>query len=131
MENATPVLNDTTLTREPSAGTTAATMATWLSRRPFLTQTFVVRTTVGGRVAWLVSGVVRVRAPLHGEKNGAPAGPTFSSGVAVASCTHHLTGQYTLVDVPGAGVTVIWSWTLGSPSLLAGNQAYVARLSFG
>jgi hypothetical protein len=44
----------------------------------------------------------------------------------------NLTGQYTLLDVPGAGVTVIWSWTLNHDDhALAGNQAGIDGLSFG
>ena len=44
----------------------------------------------------------------------------------------NLTGQYTLLDVPGAGVTVIWSWTLNHGNqVLAANQAFIDGLSFG
>jgi hypothetical protein len=40
--------------------------------------------------------------------------------------SRYLTGDYTLLDTPGAGVTVIWSWTMHQPrSALAGNEAFV------
>jgi surface antigen len=43
-----------------------------------------------------------------------------------------LLGEYTLLDVPGGGVTVIWSWNDShNGQALAGNQAYVDGLSFG
>jgi hypothetical protein len=36
-----------------------------------------------------------------------------------------------LLDVPGAGVTVIWSWAFDHTNrALAGNQAYIDGLSF-
>jgi hypothetical protein len=42
-----------------------------------------------------------------------------------------LIGEYTLVDVPGAGITVIWSWSVGhGQKALAGNQAFIDTLVF-
>jgi hypothetical protein len=131
-ENAVPVTNDDSWSRDPSAGTTAHSMATWLSKRPFLTGTTVTHTTVGGLSAWLVTADLKDGAPLLAEKMNAPAGPTFADGPATAAFSPQLTGDYTLVDVPGAGVTVIWSW--GPPQTkgnLGDNQAYVDGLTFG
>ncbi len=132
LENATAVKDDRTWTADPSAGTTAASMARWLSRRPFLLHGTLTRTSVGGRAAWLVTGVLRPGVHLAGLKNGTAAGPTFAVDGATTGYTHQLTGQYILLDLPGAGVTVIWSWTLGhGVGALAGNQAFIDTLSFG
>ena len=58
--------------------------------------------------------------------------PTFASGPAKAGYSPALTGEYTLLDVPGGGVTVIWSWNDNhNGQALAGNQAYIDTLSFG
>lgn len=131
-ENAVPVGNDASWTRDPTAGTTAQSMATWLSRRPFLTHTTMTQTTIGGRTAWLVTGDLKNGAPLLTVKDGNAAAPTFAVPGATAGYTSTLTGEYTLVDVPGAGVTVIWSWT---PPQTKGNltesRAYANGLSFG
>ena len=131
-ENAVPVRNDASWTRDPAAGTTAHSMATWLSQRPFLTNTTLTATTVGGRQAWLVTGDLKSGVPLLSVKDGNAAAPTFSGDNATAAYSPSLSGEYTLVDVPGAGVTVIWSW---APAQTKGNlgesRAYVQGLSFG
>ncbi|MEO8329156.1 MAG: hypothetical protein ABI586_04035, partial [Candidatus Nanopelagicales bacterium] len=132
-EDAVPVRNDGSWTRAPAAGTTAHSMATWLSHRPFLTHTKVTETTIGGRTAWLVTGDLKDGAPLLAVKDGYAAAPTFAgSPPATAGYSPTLTGEYTLVDLRGAGVTVIWSWT---PPQTKGNlnesRAYTQGLSFG
>ncbi len=132
-ENAVPVRNDASWTRDPTAGTTARSMATWLSQRPFLTHTTMTARTVDGRTTWLVTGDLKDGAPLLAAKSGNDAAPTFAGAPpATAGYSPTLTGEYTLVDVPGAGVTVIWSWA--SPQTkgdLTENRAYVQGLSFG
>jgi hypothetical protein len=131
-ENAVPVKNDASWTRDPAAGATAQSMATWLSRRPFLTHATMTQTTIGGRTAWLVTGDLKDGAPLLAVKDGNAAAPTFADSPATAAYSPTLTGEYTLVDVPGAGVTVIWSW---APAQIKGNLteslAYANGLSFG
>lgn len=131
-ENAVPIKNDASWTRDPAAGTTAQSMATWLSQRPFLTHTTMTQTTIDGRTAWLVTGDLKDGAPLLTVKDGNAAAPTFAAQPATAGYSPSLTGEYTLVDIPGAGVTVIWSWappqTKGN---LADNRAYAHNLSFG
>ena len=42
-----------------------------------------------------------------------------------------LKARYTLMDVPGAGVAVIWSWTFDRSAVLDGNQAFVDSVTFG
>ncbi len=132
-ENAVPVKNDAAWTRDPAAGTTAHSMATWLSRRPFLTHTTMTSRTIDGRTTWLVTGDLNDSAPLLAVKSGSVAAPTFAgASTATAGYSSTVTGEYTLVDVPGAGVTVIWSWTAPqTKGDLTENRAYVQGLSFG
>ncbi|MDP9241489.1 MAG: hypothetical protein M3O55_12780 [Actinomycetota bacterium] len=140
LENARAVRNDASWSRDPAAGTTAFSMATWLSNRPFLAGAKVTRTMVDGRPAWRVSAGLKPGAQLAVVKLGeGDVAPTFTednkttdSNRTTMAYNRTLTGDYTLVDVPGAGVTVIWSWTVGHPrATLAGNQAFVNGLSFG
>lgn len=131
-ENAVPVKDDASWSRDLTAGATAKSMASWLSKRPFLTAARVTPTTVGGRRAWLVSAELGPGALLPSIKDGRPAAPTFKNGGATAGYTKILTGQYTLLDLPHAGVTVIWSWSENhGAQALVDNQAYVDSLRFG
>ncbi|MFL6098515.1 MAG: hypothetical protein ACJ71T_01000 [Actinomycetales bacterium] len=131
LENAVPVRNDASWSRDPSAGTTAAAMANWLSKRPFLTDVNLAPITVDGRPAWRVSAALKPRAPLRAAKleEGAVA-PTFTDGHnATMGYNATLRGEYILLDIPGAGVTVLWSWTLGPPrTQLAGNRPFIDAL---
>lgn len=131
LENAVPVKNDASWTRDTAAGTSALSVADWLAHRPFAFPTRVTTTTVGGRVAYQVSLVLKPGAPLvalHGSDRSAP---TFAGQNTEMAAWGQLQGRYTLLDVPGAGVTVIWSWTYDKATVLAGNQAFVHGLSFG
>jgi hypothetical protein len=127
-EDAVPTRNDASETRDPAAGTTAQSMATWLAHRSFAVPTSVVRTTVQGRPAYQVDIVLKKGAPLLGKHNTDPAAPTFGTGMAAWGT---LKARYTLMDVPGAGVVVIWSWTFDRLAVLDGNQAFVDSVSFG
>ncbi len=127
-ENAVPSRNDASGTRDPAAGTTAQSMADWLAHRPFAVPTAVVRTTVGGKPAYQVDVVLKKGAPLRSMHNTDPAAPTFGSGMAAWGT---LKARYTLLDVPGAGVTVIWSWTFDRFAVLGGNQAFIDSVTFG
>jgi hypothetical protein len=140
LEDARAVRYDSSWAADPSAGHTAESMAGWLSQRPFLTGAKVTPTTVDGRRAWTVSAQLAPGARLPAEKlaEGAVA-PTFTEGLPSANILRitmgyhrNLTGDYTLVDVPGAGVTVIWSWAHRQPRAhLAANQPFIDGLSFG
>jgi hypothetical protein len=134
-EHARPVKYGPVLwTRDPTAGTTAASMARWLSKRPYLVHTTLTRTAVGGRPAWHVTGDLKRGVALPAAKAGGNVAPTFGGGRLGGGAGYRpgLTGQYTLLDVPGAGVTVIWSWTMNhGKQALAGNQAFIDGLSFG
>ena len=133
-ENAVPVrYGPVAWTRDPTAGTTAQSMAQWLSTRPFLTNTRLTRTTVAGLHAWHVSGDLERGAALPAPKVNGNVAPTFGSAYNDSfGYRKNLNGDYTLVDVPGAGVTVIWSWTMNHPDLaLAANQTFIDTLAFG
>ena len=134
-EMARPVRYDNSWTRDPAAGVTAASIARWLSQRPFLIHTSLTRTTVGGLPAWRVAGDLKPGAALPAAKEGGDIAPTFAFGTGYDSSWGYranLTGAYTVLDLPGAGVAVIWSWTLNhSDQALAGNQAFIDGLSFG
>jgi hypothetical protein len=130
-ENATPVRNDYTWTRDPAAGTTAKSVATWLAQRPFLSHTALVATQVGGLPAWRVAGQLKPGAALHAVKDYESVAPTFLVDSAHMAYAPDLIGEYTVVDVPGAGITVIWSWSVGhGQRALAGNRAFIDTLAF-
>jgi hypothetical protein len=134
MENAIPVKYDASWTQDPAAGTTAASMATWLWKRPFLVHATLTRASIGGRIAWRVTASVQPGARLPATHGTGLVAPTFTdiSGSTREGYSQALIGQFTLLDVPGGGVTVIWSWTVNNSSnALAGNLAYVEGLSFG
>ena len=73
MENPTPVRNDGSWSRDATAGHTAKSVARWLAKRPFLTNT-EIRRIVGGRTAWRVSGALKPGAKLLAwkESDGRP-----------------------------------------------------------
>ncbi len=132
MEDAIPVKYDGSWSRDPAAGSTAASMARWLSRRPFLVHATLTRTTVGGRLSWRVTASLKLGAQLPAIHGTGLVAPTFTGGNAREGYNSALLGEYTLLDVPGGGVTVIWSWNDShNGQALTGNQAYVDHLSFG
>ena len=132
MEGAVPVRDDSSWTRDPAAGTTAASVAQWLAGRAFLQNTSIVRTRVGSLQAWRVTGSLRPGAPLPASKGDFTVGPTFKNDAATAGFATNLTGDYTVLDVPGVGLTVIWSWTTqpDDRSILDDSQATVDGLAF-
>jgi hypothetical protein len=133
MENPTPVKDDATWSRDPSAGTDAESIATWLANRPFLTHATLTRTTIGGLTAWRVAARLRPGARLPAPKAGFGAvAPTFTAGPGTAGYRPGFSAEYTLVDVPGAGVTVIWSWSVNhGERALTGNQAFIVGITLG
>jgi hypothetical protein len=132
MEHVVPTKADGSDARDPSGGSTAASMATWLAARPFVSQAHTTRTTVDGLPAWRVVATMRTGTPATEQIGDLRGVVTFVDDAAHAWFGPKLTvGEYTLVDVPGAGVTLVWSWTLGPRSVLEGNRPYVAGISFG
>ena len=76
-----------------------------------------------------MTGSLKPGARLPATKAG-NAAPTFrTTGSGQAAYGPLLSGEYTLVDVPGAGLTVVWSWTLSGEDLTP-NQAVIDSLSF-
>jgi hypothetical protein len=113
-EDAVPVRYDASRTRDPAAGTTAASMARWLADRPYLAGTTLTQSTVAGRTVWHVTGTARDGAALPDRVAHNAAVVTFAvPGESVAWVSPVVTGSYTLADQPGGGVTVIWSWRYG------------------
>jgi hypothetical protein len=132
MENAQGMLDDRTGRPDPSAGTTATSMATWFTKRPFLVRPTMQATTVNGRHAWLVTGGVKAGVPLLVTKAGALAAPVFRDSIATTAVGPYLHGFYVLVDTPGAGVTVIWVWTTGPVAdVNLDSTNYLDGLTFG
>jgi hypothetical protein len=132
LEQATPMRNDESWTRDPSAGVTARSVATWLAHRPFLQQTTPERVRVGGRTAWRVPTVLRNGAALKATYSSAAVAPLFTSLTSRAYLTPSLPGEITVLGSPsGHGVIVIWSWTTSGQTWdLIGNEAMVAGLRF-
>jgi len=133
MEKAMPVRDDGSWSRDASAGTTAASMAQWLSARPFLTHTSVKQVYVDGIAGgWRVSGELKASAKLLADKEGVSVAPTFADDFCKAGFAPNLYGSYTLYDLPHAGVTVIWSWTTQPDhGLVDDDQPFVDGLRFG
>lgn len=133
MENARPERYDSSGSRDPAAGRDAASMAQWLSSRPFLTHTSVKQVYVDGIAGgWRVTGDLKsgARLPLEKSHSGRVA-PTFADDGCTAGFGRELYGSYTLYD-RGPGVTVIWSWTIEkNHALIDGNQAFIDGLRFG
>jgi hypothetical protein len=132
MENATAAANDATWSEDPAGGTTAASMATWFTQRPFLQRATKQQITVAGLHGWLLTGSVRPGATLLGDKNGELAGPTFRCLGATAGITKKLQGEYVVLDTPGAGVTVIWFWTYEpDKGVLLDSTSYLDHMTIG
>ena len=92
----------------------AKAFAQWLADRSFLSTSQVHTSTVAGRPAWSVDAVV---------KPGQPPGqasctrmidcyPIMLVDDRVVGTWEDMTNRYTVLDVPGAGITVLWSWGL-------------------
>jgi hypothetical protein len=131
LEDAVPVRYDGSWTRDPAAGRTAESVAHWLATRPFLTNTDVHRVSVGRLVGWHVTGELRRGAVLPASKIIGPVAPAFAVDGGTTGYRPGLIGDYTLVNVPGAGVTAIWSWSADGKSPIPDNRAFIEGLSFG
>jgi hypothetical protein len=122
---------------DPTAPTSARGLAEWVSRRPFLRSGAVHKSSVGGLPAWTVQ--VRLRAP--GRLGVADCNqlttrcmPVLIMPAArstVLGAWGPMIARYTFVKVPGAGPTVIWSWTFGDTDrALVENQSLIDTLRF-
>ena len=96
---------------------TAQEFITWVSERPYLQASSVRRTTLSGQPAWTVD----VRVP-----HDAAAGPgrcinhaachpvIYQAGAGspwIAGLWGGMTARYTAIDLDGAGITVVCSWS--------------------
>jgi hypothetical protein len=122
---------------DPTAPTDAHALAEWVSRRPFLQSGAVQKTPVGGLPAWTVQ--VRLRAPgrvgvARCNQLTTPCTPVLilpTAGSTVLGAWGPMIARYTFVSVPGAGPTVIWSWTFGATDhALERNQSLIDSLRF-
>jgi hypothetical protein len=122
----------------PAAGVAAnaAALARWLADRPFLQSSGVTRTTFDGHPAWTVD--VRLQPNLGPGPALCDSGPCYpliyqpAGYPEVAGIWGHMESRYTVLDVPGAGTTVIWSGVFGDdPGALAENQRVAHTIHFG
>jgi hypothetical protein len=122
---------------DPSAPTHARALAEWVSRRPFLRSGAVQRTPVGRLPAWTVQ--VRLRAPGRLGVSDCnqltircmPVLIMPGAASTVLGAWSSMIARYTFVDVPGAGPTVVWSWTFGhTDRALDRNQSLIDSLRF-
>ena len=130
MEQAVPVRpttaagNDIAVdgVRDPTAGTTPESVAQWLSKRPRVTRATVTATTLAGIPAYRVDlaqgeGLVPVFA------QGSPSGVRF--GIAAGTYV-----RCWLFELPGSGLSLVWSQTHRDVADLAVNEAVVDTLRF-
>jgi hypothetical protein len=131
VERAVPVRNSAQWTRDPAAGTTARSVATWLAHRPFLRPTKAVPVSVGGWPAWRVRTVLRDGARMAASKSNEPLASLFRNPTgARVGVAPWLQGEITLLRSPsGEGVIAIWSWTYSSrASVLVGSRLTIGSL---
>lgn len=100
----------------PGARTTAEGFIAWIASRPYFDATAPRETELGGRQAW------HVRLTLHGSATDGPARclqdttacRAVTSTPTVTGVWGDMVADYTAIDLPGAGTTVVWSWAFGS-----------------
>jgi hypothetical protein len=134
-EHAHAVRSDDISEADPSGGTTAREMARWIATRPFVAPTSVTRTSVGGRPAWRVVATLRPGARLTSTWDAGRIAPLlFDIPPAGSWLSGSVLGEMTLLDLPGGGVTAIWSWS-NTGDLAAATaddvHAFIAQLRFG
>jgi hypothetical protein len=137
LENVVPVADEAGR-RDPTAGRTARDMARWLAARPYLVDTRVVPVAVGGLSGWRVTSDLEPRLkrsddiPLVPGERPLRMPPALRAGTAFARFGPAV-GDMTFVDVPGAGVVAIWTWSARG-DLNAANgpklKEFVAALRF-
>ena len=118
-------------TPDPTAGSTASSIATWLASRPHLQPTHVVKTRVAGLPAFQVDLTVDTDAS-PGTAGGQPTAryATFALPSDPAAVTWESAGvpvRYTLLDLPQGGVLVIRTLQ-ADPSQATTNQAILNSL---
>jgi hypothetical protein len=111
---------------------TAQAIAHWIASRPFLVASAPRRTTVGGQTAWQVRAWLRdTRTPGPGPCTTYACHALVLHGTSPIGLWSDLVSDYTVVDLPGGGATVVWSWAFGHDvAALDLNRRLVAGLSF-
>jgi hypothetical protein len=105
----------------------------WVASRPYLDAGPVTRTTLGGYRAWQVSVTpAHARSP---RRSACEAGPchlmTLQPDGSTTGIWGRMTAEYTALRVPGAGTTVVWSWTVTShPQDMDADNEAVQGLSW-
>ena len=111
---------------------TAKSQARWLANRPFLTQTHLTRTVVVDAPPGGSTGALRPGAKLLAGRSRSSSRRRSALSASTAGYWPGLVAEYTFVDVPNSGVTVIWSWAVNEHTrVLKDNQALIDTLSFG
>ena len=82
----------------------------------------------GRRPARLAGGTHRAWGPRMPVIKGEAAAPTFAGDEVSMGSSPDLDGEYVVLEVPGAGLTVIWTWSdPRGPAVLAESRATSMR----
>jgi hypothetical protein len=126
----------------PGVSSNAAALARWMADRPFLQSSGVTRTTFDGHPAWTVNVRLQPKlgpGPAQCADSHIPCYPLTYQPAGYPEVTGIFSGvfgnpeyRYTVLDLPGVGTTVIWSWVFGDdPGALAENQRVAHTIHFG
>lgn len=134
MEHVTAASQKTPTSPAPGFPATAAGFTAWLASRPYFDATVPRSTTLAGHDAW------QVRLTRQG---GATVGPArclgnttpcraVTSDPTVTGVWGDMVADYTAIDLPGGGTTVVWSWAFGNDAraALARNRELVRGISW-
>jgi hypothetical protein len=113
--------------------TTAEALTNWIAQRPFLSASRVRTGTVDGRRAWVVDVEVSPDLPPGPATctNGITCYPVLLQGTLTTGAWHGITSRYTVLDLPGTGVTVLWSWALDGAVIPRPVDDLVQSIRFG
>ncbi|HEY7043979.1 MAG TPA: hypothetical protein VH419_09960 [Nocardioidaceae bacterium] len=123
---------------EPASGVPAdaRSVAQWVADRPFLDASAVQHTTVDGVDAWTVRAATRdpsrqgVARCNGGRFTCMPLLSLTKFPADTLGVWDTMISQYTFVDLPGAGVTMIWSWSFDGERSFVANQQVVDSIRF-
>ena len=118
LEGVLPAKNQADPAAVPGIST-AESFAKWIARRLFLSASPVRTGHVDGNPAWIVDVEVPAGLPA-GPATCAqtfPCYPVLLQGTWVSGAWHLVAGRYTVLDLPGAGVTVLWSWAINGADI--------------
>jgi hypothetical protein len=122
---------------DPTVAVDPEAIANWLAQRPDLASSAVRPATIDGRRAWSVT--VRTKIPdkdatveCNDRFACTPIMHVDGAGdLSTQGLFEGLLSRFTFLQVPDAGVVVIWSWALpDNPGLLRGNRALIDSIEF-